>query len=126
MTNRKQVPPLRPRSCGSGRDDEEERGDDGTGAGAGGGSRYRLRQQQSYGRQASSALLHQQVLAGVGNVFKSEICFATGLNPFRTVSSLTPAQAAETIAAARKLVSANVLEDSGDAIVTYRGQRRRT
>src|ERR1022692_5035275 len=54
MTNRKQVPPLRPRSCGSGRDDEEERGDDGTGAG--GGSRYRLRQQQSYGRQASSAL----------------------------------------------------------------------
>ena len=26
-------------------------------------------------------LLHQEVLAGVGNVFKSEVCFVTGINP---------------------------------------------
>jgi len=30
------------------------------------------------------------------------------------------------IASARKLLRANVLEDSGDLIVTYRGQQRRT
>ena len=33
--------------------------------------------------ELGDALLRQRVLAGVGNVFKSEICFATGLNPFR-------------------------------------------
>ena len=86
-----------------------------------------LRRLLTHGNEEiADVLLHQQVLAGVGNVFKSEICFATGLNPFRTVSSLMPAQAAEAITVARKLVAANVLEDSGDAIVTYRGQRRRT
>src|ERR1035438_20177 len=35
--------------------------------------------------ELGSALLRQRVLARVGNVFKSEICFATGLNPFRRV-----------------------------------------
>ncbi len=30
------------------------------------------------------------------------------------------------IATAQRLVGANVLEDSGDTIVTYRGRRRRT
>ena len=32
----------------------------------------------------ADALLDQTVLAGVGNVFKSEICFVNGLNPFRS------------------------------------------
>ena len=74
----------------------------------------------------ADALLDQRVLAGVGNVFKSEICFVNGLNPFRTVASLTREQAAATIASSQRLLKANVLEDSGDTIVTYRGQRRRT
>jgi endonuclease-8 len=65
-------------------------------------------------------------MAGVGNVFKSEVCFVTGLNPFRPVSSLTREQVDGAIAAAQKLVAANVLEDSGDAIVTYGGRKRRT
>ena len=30
-------------------------------------------------------LLHQEVLAGVGNVFKSEICFVCGVHPLRGV-----------------------------------------
>jgi endonuclease-8 len=66
------------------------------------------------------------VLAGVGNVFKSEICFVTGINPFCRVASLCREQVTALIAAARELVRANVLEDSGDAIVTYRGRKRRT
>jgi endonuclease-8 len=71
-------------------------------------------------------LLRQKVLAGVGNVFKSEICFAAGLNPFRKVASLTREQLAEVVSIARRQLGANVLEDSGNQIVTYRGRRRRT
>ncbi len=74
----------------------------------------------------ADALLDQSVLAGVGNVFKSEICFVNGLNPFCKTGSLTRDEAAMAIASAQKLLRANVLEDSGDMIVTYRGQQRRT
>lgn len=74
----------------------------------------------------ADVLLDQTVLAGIGNVFKSEICFIQGLNPFRAVETLTRDEAARTIAVAKKLLRANVLEDSGDMIVTYRGQRRTT
>jgi endonuclease VIII len=74
----------------------------------------------------ADALLDQSVLAGVGNVFKSEICFVNGLHPFRAVESLSREKAMATIASAQKLLRANVLEDSGDLIVTYRGQQRRT
>jgi endonuclease VIII len=74
----------------------------------------------------ADALLDQSVLAGVGNVFKSEICFVNGLHPFREVGTLTREEAMATIASAKKLLRANVLEDSGDLIVTFRGQQRRT
>jgi endonuclease-8 len=77
-------------------------------------------------RELGDALLRQRVLAGVGNVFKSEICFTTGLNPFQSVGSLTREQAAEIVSMARRQLGSNVLEDSGNQIVTYRGRRRRT
>ncbi len=76
--------------------------------------------------EIADVLLHQEVMAGVGNVFKSEVCFVTGLNPFRAVSTLTREQVDGAIAAAQRLVAANVLEDSGDTIVTYAGRKRRT
>ena len=50
----------------------------------------------------ADALLDQAVLAGVGNVFKSEICFVNGLHPFRTVATLTREEAAAAIAARAK------------------------
>jgi endonuclease-8 len=74
----------------------------------------------------ADVLLDQTVLAGIGNVFKSEICFVNGMNPFRAVETLTRDEAVVTISSAQKLLKANVLEDSGDTIVTYRGQQRRT
>ena len=56
----------------------------------------RLRRGRRYGAASllrrhgtGSSLLQQKALAGVGNVFKSEICFAAGLNPFRKVASLS-------------------------------------
>jgi endonuclease VIII len=76
--------------------------------------------------EIADVLLHQEVLAGVGNEFKSEICFVTAVNPFCLVSALSREQVADLIAAARKLIAANILEDSGDEIVTYGGRRRRT
>ena len=71
-------------------------------------------------------LLDQRVTAGVGNEFKSEICFVTGIHPFCPVASLSAGQVQAVIAAARKLVGANVLWDSGDRMVTYMGRGRRT
>lgn len=76
--------------------------------------------------EIGDVLLHQEAIAGVGNVFKSEICFVTGINPFRKVAELDAESVAALIAAARKLVNANVLEDSSDMIVTYGGRHRRT
>jgi endonuclease VIII len=77
-------------------------------------------------RELGDALLRQKVLAGVGNVFKSEICFVAGLNPFRRVASLSEEQLAEVVSVARQQLASNVLEDSGAGIVTYRGRGRRT
>jgi endonuclease VIII len=76
--------------------------------------------------EIGNVLLHQQILAGVGNVFKSEICFVTGVNPFRRVVDLTPDEIEKLIQSSQKLMRANVLEGSGDTIVTYQGQHRRT
>jgi endonuclease VIII len=76
--------------------------------------------------ELGNALLRQDVLAGVGNVFKSEICFLLGLNPFRKAASISQPQAKEIVATAQRLLAANVLEDSSDLIVTYSGKHRRT
>lgn len=78
------------------------------------------------GEAIADVLLDQRVMAGVGNVFKSEICFVSGLNPFRKIDTLTHEEAIAAIACAERLLRANVLVDSGDTIVTYRGLGRRT
>lgn len=74
----------------------------------------------------ADVLLRQDVMAGVGNVFKSEACFVTGVHPYCKVAWLGEKEARALIAAAQKLIGANVLEDSGDTMVTYGGRRRRT
>jgi endonuclease-8 len=76
--------------------------------------------------EIGDVLLHQEVLAGVGNVFKSEVCFVTGVNPFCKVADLRADEIDALLQASQKLIASNVLEDSSDTIVTYRGQRRRT
>ncbi len=76
--------------------------------------------------EIGDVLLHQEVIAGVGNVFKSEICFVTATNPFCKVAALDAEKVAALISASHRLVKANVLEDSSDAIVTYGGRKRRT
>lgn len=84
----------------------------------------RLRQQPH--REIGVALLDQRVMAGVGNVFKSEVLFATGVNPFTLVARLPDDVLLAIIDTSRTFLRANVLPTSGDAIVTYAGQRRTT
>ncbi len=72
------------------------------------------------------ALLTQSIMAGLGNVFKSEVCFACGVNPFRRVDSLRMEEVASLVHTSRKFLLANVTETSDDHIVTYTGLRRTT
>jgi endonuclease VIII len=65
-------------------------------------------------------------MAGIGNVYKSEICFVCGVHPFRLVSSLSEREVDCLVDTARRLMAANVTEASGDQIVTYMGLRRTT
>jgi endonuclease-8 len=76
--------------------------------------------------EIANALLNQRVIAGIGNVFKSEVCFACGVNPFAKVSALPPAKLEQLLEASRRLMAANVAEGAGDRIVTYTGPRRTT
>jgi endonuclease-8 len=72
------------------------------------------------------ALLTQSIMAGLGNVFKSEVCFACRINPFRRVDTLTTADLTCLVTTARKFLLANVTEASGNQMVTYTGMRRTT
>jgi endonuclease-8 len=85
-----------------------------------------LRIQAHRAEEIADVLLHQEVLAGVGNEFKSEICFVTGIHPFAKVASLTLPQIESLVSASQQLLRANVLVDSRDTMVTYSGSRRRT
>ena len=78
------------------------------------------------GEEVGNALLNQRVIAGIGNVFKSEICFVCGINPFRTVSSLSDAEVSALLDAAHRLMQANIRENAPGGIVTYTGPRRTT
>jgi endonuclease-8 len=64
---------------------------------------FRARSQR---RALGEALLDQGVVAGVGNVFKSEGCFAALLDPWRSVSDLTDADLKRLLDALRGLMVA--------------------
>ena len=76
--------------------------------------------------EVGEALLRQSLLAGIGNVYKSEVCFACGVSPFRKLNSLTAGQITCLVQTARKFLLANVSPASGEAIVTHTGLRRTT
>lgn len=76
--------------------------------------------------EVGEALLKQGIVAGIGNIYKSEACFACGVNPFRKVSTLNAEKAKELITTARKMLKANVTEASRSQILTYTGMPRTT
>jgi formamidopyrimidine-DNA glycosylase len=59
----------------------------------------------SPGRPAGEALLDQRNLAGVGNLYKSEVLFLRGVNPWRPVADI--ADPAALVELARRLLDAN-------------------
>jgi endonuclease-8 len=71
-------------------------------------------------------LLNQHVMAGIGNVFKSEICFACGVHPFHRVEALSSRQLDEIVHTSRRFLKSNVAEDADGAVVTFTGTRRTT
>jgi len=76
--------------------------------------------------EVAVALLDQRVLAGLGNVYKSEVAFAVGVHPFRKMSTLTPREIERIVDMAHRYMKANVIDGKGDGIVTYLGNRRTT
>ncbi len=71
-------------------------------------------------------LLNQRVLAGLGNVYKSEVAFAAGVNPFRAMATMTDRELETMAEVSGKWLKVNVLDGAGDGIVTYSGNRRTT
>ncbi len=78
------------------------------------------------GEEVGNVLLNQRVMAGVGNAFKSEICFACGVHPFRKIATLSPQEIDCLLSTARRFLVANAADGAGDGIVTYTGGRRTT
>jgi endonuclease-8 len=76
--------------------------------------------------EVADMLLNQRVMAGLGNVYKSEVCFACQVNPFRKVSTLTANEINCILERSLKFMAANVTDGAGDGIVTYTGPRRTT
>ena len=71
-------------------------------------------------------LLNQRVIAGLGNVYKSEVAFAARVNPFRAMRTITEREMETLVEAARKYMTANVAEGTSEQMVTYTGPRRTT
>src|SRR5262249_28422158 len=55
-------------------------------------------------RSSGDALLDQTLLAGVGNIFKSEACFAARVDPWRSIGTLSDEELRAVLLSARELM----------------------
>jgi endonuclease-8 len=76
--------------------------------------------------EVGDALLRQRLVAGIGNVYKSEVCFACRVHPFEKMNAVSDEAILCMVRTAREFMLANVKDTSGEAIVTYTGFRRTT
>jgi endonuclease-8 len=83
----------------------------------------RLRARES--TSIADALLNQRVIAGLGNVYKSEVLFMSGVHPFTPIRSLGDQHLEAIVATARRGLAANVV-DGVAPMTTYTGYRRTT
>lgn len=85
-----------------------------------------LRRLRAHGRTSiADALLNQRVLAGIGNVYKCEVLFLCGINPFVTIDRVNDEQLTCLVGTARKLLRVNVSTRLAP-MTTYAGLRRTT
>jgi endonuclease-8 len=75
--------------------------------------------------EIAEALLNQRVLAGLGNVYKSEILFMCGINPFTLVRNISQTDLTSVVDASRRVLKTNV-SDGLELMTTYSGLRRTT
>jgi endonuclease-8 len=68
----------------------------------------RIRLQASPARELGEALLDQRLIAGIGNIFKSEACFVARLNPWRGVGELGDAELERVLKAGQQLMRESV------------------
>lgn len=62
-------------------------------------------------RSIAEVLLDQRVVAGIGNVYKSEVLFVEGVDPFIRVGDLATATLERLLTTARRLLLANARRD---------------
>ena len=72
------------------------------------------------------ALLNQRAVAGIGNVFKSEVCFAARLSPLGMVGALDEATLRRVLEIAQQQLRANVPDARAAAVTMWNGRRRTT
>jgi len=76
--------------------------------------------------EIANVLLNQRVIAGLGNVYKSEVCFAARVHPFRLMKTISDDEMRQMADVAQRYMKANVADGTGEGIVTYTGKRRTT
>ena len=76
--------------------------------------------------EIADVLLDQTVIAGIGNVYKSEVLFGARVNPFLKVSQLTRDQLGTIVDIATRFMRANVVDSTQAGTVAYSGMRRTT
>ena len=72
----------------------------------------------------AQALLDQRLVAGIGNVYKSEVLFLAGVHPDTPASAVAQDALERVMDLARSLLQANVVDGTPAAIQTYRSLRR--
>lgn len=83
------------------------------------------------GTTIAEVLVDQRVVAGIGNVYKSEVCFGRGLDPFTPIERVDPAQRRALVELAARLLRRNLtttrrttVEGPGGGVHVYGRQRQ--
>ena len=75
-------------------------------------------------RPIAMTLLDQRILAGIGNVYKSEVLFMSGVHPDTPSSSVPAATLEQMMDIARGVLRDNVVDGTPPSIQTYRNLRQ--
>jgi endonuclease-8 len=75
-------------------------------------------------RPIANTLLDQRIVAGIGNVYKSEVLFLSGVHPEVPSSAVAQATLEQMMDVARGLLADNVKDGTSGQIQTYRSLRQ--